>query len=294
MGLVNEHIGTTGDLAVTGASGIEGVRTPLAHAHVIPEHGNHRAHFATQIPVKRSPRQDSSDLAPGVGAIAPGSDSRDTKRFWKSPQPVRYRHWRTLFEKYARRLTGAHPAGERGEGIEANPQLGILSGQGDAQRLYNDDAGADGNGIEPQPIGHSPAGSTTDDITALLQSARSEPHEALKSTRANFPFVEIMQLPPHTRTIPLVANTASEIIFPDGAVLVRIVAPAGVDVWYSRQGAARIPQAGDMGAGNVSLQSEGMILNLDPTKYYYAKSLRGLSAIAAVNTFVNVQAYENA
>lgn len=285
-----EHIGTTGDVRVTGASGLEPARTPLIQAHVIPAHGDFAAHFRTQIPVKASPRQNATNLAP---ASQPDSDHRQTKRMWRTPEPTRYKHWRTIFEKVKFRLTGSHPHGSRGELIEGRPQAGIFSGQGDAQRLYNDPTGADSLGIEPQDIRYSPAGSTTDDIAELLQDPRSEPHETLKSFRANFPYVEVMPLPAQTRTIPLVAGTASEIIFPDLAVLVRIVAPAGVDIWYAR-GQARIPAATDMGAGNVSNLSEGQILNLDPTKYYYAKTLKGLSAISAVNTFVNVQAYLNA
>lgn len=291
MTKATEHIGVVGELRVTGASGIEPARTPLIAAHVIPETGNFGAHFRTQVPIKASPRQNASNLAP---ASAPDTDHRQTKRLWRSPEPTRYKHWRTVFEKVKFRLTGSRPHGERGERIEARPHAGIFSGQGDAQRLYNDPAGATETGIEPQSVKWSPAGSTTDDIAALLQDPRSEPHEVLKGFRANFPYVEVMPLPAQTRTIPLAEGVASEIIFPDLAVLVRIVSPAGVDIWYSIQGQARIPQPGDMGSGNVSIASEGQILNLDPTKYYYAKTLKGLSAISAVNTFVNVQAFINA
>jgi hypothetical protein len=206
-----------------------------------------------------------------------------------APEPQRQKAGKDRFEGDDDYLTGSPflPKIDReGWGTYIEPADPTAIGKDYTQdTVLNDD-------MAPQPAINDPLTGIAND-TAILTGNTGPEARMLHAVRMAYPGIKIAQLPTSTRTVPLTANQAAEIMLPPNAVLVRfaISGAAANDYWVSLNGNARIPQTTDMGSGNESVLSEGLLLNPDPTLFYYCKGRRQVSAICANNCFLNVSTY---
>lgn len=281
-------------------TGQETARQPLAAVGAVPL-GSHA--FRAQWPIFALPQQTANEAKPGDAQGNTHSTPGSRLRRFLSPQRVRVGLPNPLERKGPRSgpLTGlphdivSDPSGS-GAGIQGVRQDGV--GPHEMGDVY------EGEDFLPDRVPlHGEAGDhVSPDIVDHVQSVHSEEHYALRSVRASFPGIRVSPIPEARSVVITAQGVPTELILPGRTVMFRVTWSgmyAGEDLIVSfigSSGGSTIAIAANGSPGTL----DGLVLNPDPSSYFYAKGKLALSCMVPQGslqfvdpTLVNVQCYLN-
>lgn len=212
------------------------------------------------------PRQHTADAGKG-----PGLQVQPTRR--SIPTPAERRSWRggpltgLLFDrKHDPEQRGIAYEQMEGQAVSAPGMQPLPDGS-----AYFDDT--------TQTVIHPDPGNDPDTARHVQSVAHSEPAIMLRSVRHAYPTLPILPIPVGRSVAITAKDTPTEINFPDGTTLARIVwsgSRSGVDLLISFVGAVAPVAIANTGS-NASY--DGTLLNPDIGSYYYVKGKRSVSVM---------------
>ena len=285
----SDRVGTPGVLGDALPVGTEGAGHHLLGHHVDVSQIGKQARFRAQVPVLRLPREPIHEDAP---ASVPNSGRAAPRRVFGGLIAKVRENLATREESLTRVLTGspfnrAVDPEQRGTMMEpAGHVLGFLDVGPNHEVTTSHD-------VTPQSVINE-AADPHNDITQQLQDPHGEEFWALRSFRANFPYVPVHPLPVCRTLFLNTTATAYDMAIPDGAVLVS-AAYAGTALCYiSFDAQATIPSITQTANNQNTNDGQYLLVPYSRTPFFYIKGKRAISGIAnALASHINFAFYMN-